>query len=106
MRTSRSSRASTPGPRKDWARRSLRCGAGGAKSVYDMQAPWPLIGRSAELERMHWAASNRCALVLAGEPGVGKTRLASQFLAAAEQAGAATARLTGTRSASQIPFRG
>jgi hypothetical protein len=56
------------------------------------------------MERMHWAASNRCALVLAGEPGVGKTRLASQFLADAEQAGAATARLTGTRSASQIPF--
>jgi DNA-binding CsgD family transcriptional regulator len=72
--------------------------------VYDIQTPWPLIGRSAELERIHWAASNRCALVLAGEPGVGKTRLALQFLAAAEQAGAATARLTGTRSASQIPF--
>src|SRR5258708_36956258 len=79
------------------------CWPGGAKSVYDIQTPWPLIGRSGEMERMHWAASNRCALVLAGEPGGGKTRLASQLLPGAGQAGAATARLAGTRSASQIP---
>ena len=53
---------------------------------------------------MQWAASNRHALVLAGEPGVGKTRLALHFLASAEQAGAATACLTATRPAAEIPF--
>jgi DNA-binding CsgD family transcriptional regulator len=35
---------------------------------------------------------------------VGKTRLALHFLATAERAGAATARLTGTRPGSEIPF--
>jgi DNA-binding CsgD family transcriptional regulator len=73
-------------------------------SVHDIHAPWPLVGRSAELERMGWAASNRRALVLAGQSGVGKTRLALQFLADAEKAGAATVRLTATRPASEIPF--
>jgi DNA-binding NarL/FixJ family response regulator len=73
-------------------------------SVHDIQAPWPLIGRSGEIERMQRAASNRHALVLAGEPGVGKTRLALHFLASAEQAGAATACLTATRPAAEIPF--
>jgi DNA-binding CsgD family transcriptional regulator len=43
-------------------------------------------------------------VVLAGPSGVGKTRLASECLRMAEDAGLATARATATRSAAQLPF--
>lgn len=72
--------------------------------MYDVKTSWPLVGRSDEIERMQRATSTRRALVLAGEPGVGKTRLALHLLAEVERAGAATVRLTATRPASQIPF--
>ena len=72
--------------------------------MLDVQGPWPLIGRGAEMERMQRAAPNCRALALVGEPGVGKTRLALHFLDSLEQAGAVAVRLTGTHSTSSIPF--
>jgi DNA-binding CsgD family transcriptional regulator len=72
--------------------------------VQDIQAAWPLTGRDRESDRMQQAASKKRAIVLAGEPGVGKTRLALDFLTRAERAGAATASLTATRPSSEIPF--
>ena len=60
-----------------------------------MLASWPLVGRSRELERMAdvLADGERFAVVLAGRAGVGKTRLASEWLAVAEARGRATARV-------------
>ena len=43
-------------------------------------------------------------MVIAGSPGVGKTRLALEGLAAAKRAGRVTASVTASRSASTLPF--
>jgi DNA-binding CsgD family transcriptional regulator len=43
-------------------------------------------------------------VVLAGPPGVGKTRLGHECVVVAEQLGMATAQVVGTRSAARIPF--
>jgi DNA-binding CsgD family transcriptional regulator len=43
-------------------------------------------------------------VVLAGPPGVGKTRLGHEALALAERAGMATAEVSASRSAAQLPF--
>ena len=46
---------------------------------------WPLVGRSRELELLAdvLAGEERFAVVLAGKAGVGKSRLASEWLAVA-----------------------
>jgi ATP/maltotriose-dependent transcriptional regulator MalT len=67
---------------------------------------WPLVGRSGEFrwfERLLHTAPTR-AVVLAGPAGVGKTRLAREWLHLAERAGMASARVTATRSAAGLPF--
>lgn len=67
---------------------------------------WPLVGRGDELRllrRLLIGADPR-AIVLAGPAGVGKTRLARQGRDLAEQAGLATAWVTATRSAAELPF--
>ncbi|HUR23434.1 MAG TPA: AAA family ATPase, partial [Acidimicrobiales bacterium] len=71
-----------------------------------MLNPWPLVGRSRELELMAdvLAGGERSAVVLAGRAGVGKTRLASDWLAVAEARGRATARVKGSQAARQLPF--
>ena len=58
----------------------------------------PLIGRNAELERLHaaWRATHAGSartVVLVGEPGVGKSRIAADFLAAIETPGLFRAKL-------------
>ncbi|MGO9901297.1 MAG: AAA family ATPase [Solirubrobacteraceae bacterium] len=51
---------------------------------------WPLVGRAHELERIAGArAAGASGVVLAGDAGVGKSRLARAALAQAEQRGAA-----------------
>jgi ATP/maltotriose-dependent transcriptional regulator MalT len=67
---------------------------------------WPLVGRTAELARLRrLLEDDQCGgVVLAGEAGVGKTRLAIECGAMAQQLGAVVARTTATRSASSIPF--
>jgi len=67
---------------------------------------WPLTGRQAEVERLDalLAAKGRAGVVLAGPPGVGKTRLANECLDVAVTRGYATARAVASRAAAGIPL--
>ena len=66
----------------------------------------PLVGRRKELARIEQALDTPgvAAVVLAGEAGVGKTRLAKEALAAAEAKGCVARWAVATRSAASIPF--
>jgi DNA-binding NarL/FixJ family response regulator len=68
---------------------------------------WPLTGRVEELSRISGLTRRRdgpAGVVLAGPAGVGKTRLAREALAAAEQRGALTRWAVGTASARALPL--
>jgi DNA-binding CsgD family transcriptional regulator len=67
---------------------------------------WPLVGRRSELEALSAALADTHAggVVLAGEAGIGKTRLAREALARAEAAGWEVEWLAATRAAASIPF--
>lgn len=67
---------------------------------------WPLVGRAGELRLLTSLLSRHdtSGLVLAGPPGVGKTRLALEGLLRAEQLGMATARVSASRAAAELPF--
>src|SRR5919108_2359736 len=66
---------------------------------------WPLVGRTRELEAARRAlAEPGAGLVIAGPPGVGRTRLAEEVLADVEADGATVVRLVATRAAATIPF--
>ncbi|MBT1187709.1 AAA family ATPase [Streptomyces sp. CJ_13] len=72
--------------------------------------PAQLIGRAAEMGRITAAltaarAGRGGALFVTGEPGVGKTRLAAEALAAAAAAGMATARGRASAVGSPVPYR-
>jgi DNA-binding CsgD family transcriptional regulator len=66
----------------------------------------PLVGRGAELDRIVVSLRERpsAAFVLAGAPGVGKTRLATEAARAASRSGFATTSVAASGSASSIPF--
>jgi DNA-binding CsgD family transcriptional regulator len=64
---------------------------------------WPLVGRSAVLADIE-AALRSGGVVLAGPPGVGKTRLAREALERAGAAGRETEWLAATRDSAAIPF--
>src|SRR5215471_4518420 len=66
----------------------------------------PLMSREAELGRIlaKLKTPEPAAFILAGETGVGKTRLASEVARAAAAQGFATARAVASRSAAAIPF--
>lgn len=69
------------------------------------QSSWPLVGRVAELERLtELLRSGRGAVVLAGPAGVGKTRLALEWLAIASTQGFVPLRVAATRGAAGVPF--
>lgn len=65
----------------------------------------PLVGRDHQLARVerHLTGPGQAA-VIHGSEGVGKTRLAREVLARAEQRGYATIQLVATPSAASIPF--
>jgi len=67
---------------------------------------WPLVGRREELALCDgWLAGDRVrGIVLSGAPGVGKTRLAREVLAAAASAGRPTAHASATRFGQAIPL--
>jgi hypothetical protein len=68
---------------------------------------WPLVGRSEELdfvERQITARAGPAGVVLAGAPGVGKTRLAREVVAAARRRGALTHWLAATESSRRLPL--
>jgi DNA-binding CsgD family transcriptional regulator len=64
------------------------------------------VGRERELAHVAAAAisGDSKGLVLAGPPGVGKTRLAAECLAEVERAGLRTVRVAATRAAAALPF--
>src|ERR1700730_7265362 len=67
---------------------------------------WPLVGRTVELKYLGERMADREArgVVIAGQAGVGKSRLALESLATAEAGGLATARVMASRAASNLPF--
>ncbi|MER8092599.1 helix-turn-helix transcriptional regulator [Streptomyces goshikiensis] len=72
--------------------------------------PAQLIGRAAEMGSITAAltaarAGRGGAIFVTGEPGVGKTRLAAEALAAAAAAGMATARGRASAVGSPVPYR-
>jgi DNA-binding NarL/FixJ family response regulator len=71
-----------------------------------LAATWPLVGRDRELEAIAAArAEVACrGVVIVAEPGVGKSRLAREALAAAERDGALVAWTQATRSAAAVPL--
>ncbi len=71
-----------------------------------MVANWPLIGRREELSIIDRALGEGQfrGLLLAGTPGVGKTRLAREALAAAEAQGCFTGWAAASRAVAAIPF--
>ena len=71
-----------------------------------MMAPWPLTGRSPQLEELgeHYRDAARAGVVLHGPAGVGKTRLAEEALRLAERGGRVTARAVGHPATSEIPL--
>jgi len=76
---------------------------GGARAIV---TNWPLIGRREELSLIEHSLSTGQyrGLLLAGAPGVGKTRLAREALAAAEAAGCHTEWVVASRAVAAIPF--
>ena len=71
-----------------------------------MVAPWPLTGRSAQLEQLgrHYVDGACGGVVLQGPAGVGKTRLAEEALSFAERAGRKAERAVGHPSTEAIPL--
>ncbi|MFD8817447.1 ATP-binding protein [Streptomyces sp. NPDC059627] len=67
-----------------------------------------LVGREAELRIIGrlLAAEGGGALVVAGEPGIGKTSLLAAARLQAEQAGFTVVRVAGSESAAEVPFHG
>jgi len=67
---------------------------------------WPLTGRGEALQTIahEIGRPDTSGIVIAGEAGVGKTRLANEAMAIAGRIGFATSRVVATRSASGIPL--
>ena len=70
-----------------------------------MPTTWPLVGRVAELAVVATAMDGGVAgVLLAGPPGVGKTRLATESLELARARGWSSALVRANRAAASIPF--
>jgi DNA-binding CsgD family transcriptional regulator len=68
--------------------------------------PWDFVGRDDELDGLldRFARRTTRGMVLAGPAGVGKTRLATEFLRRVQGPGIATAHITASRSTNRVPF--
>ncbi|MGH8900688.1 MAG: LuxR C-terminal-related transcriptional regulator [Egibacteraceae bacterium] len=71
-----------------------------------MLTVWPLVGRNDQLQLVSEAIGRggRAGVVVAGGPGLGKTRLAVEALAQAKARGFQTAWAVATQAAASIPF--
>ena len=67
-------------------------------------AEWPLVGRSGELARALAAVAEQQGVVLVGEAGVGKTRLARDVRAALDDRGWSTYWFAAGSGAAAVPF--
>src|SRR5215213_6406096 len=69
-------------------------------------APWPLTGRSAQLDELgrHYRDPAIAGVVLHGPAGVGKTRLAEEALRLAERSGRSVERAVGHPATREIPL--
>jgi DNA-binding CsgD family transcriptional regulator len=65
---------------------------------------WPLVGRSDEFALARERIAGGGSVVIAGDPGVGKTRLARELIASAESERASTEWAVATHAAQPIPF--
>jgi DNA-binding NarL/FixJ family response regulator len=65
---------------------------------------WPLIGRSDELALAQQHVANGGSIVIAGDAGVGKTRLARELIRSADAAGRRTNWAVATHAARSIPL--
>ncbi|MEY9928116.1 DNA-binding CsgD family transcriptional regulator [Catenulispora sp. GP43] len=75
-------------------------------SVPDTAEPWPLVGRDLELACFDavWAARGRQGVVIHGPAGIGKSRLAEEFLPRAVRAGFEAGRATASAPAAAVPL--
>jgi DNA-binding CsgD family transcriptional regulator len=64
--------------------------------------PWPLVCRDDELARIDNLTNQ--GVVLAGEAGVGKSRMLAELTAREERAGRRVVRVVATRSLTSVPF--
>jgi DNA-binding CsgD family transcriptional regulator len=64
---------------------------------------WPFAGRAAELDHIKRALGAR-GVVVAGEPGLGKSRLLAEATRAIRETGVRVVRVTGTEAGAAIPF--
>lgn len=74
---------------------------------YHRRVSWPLTGRAEELRLISGLTARGdgpVGVVIAGPPGVGKTRLARAALAAAQERGATTRWAAATASARELPL--
>lgn len=65
---------------------------------------WPLVGRAVELDALASAVTSAESVLLAGPPGVGKTRLATETMGLAAARGFKVLRVSGSQAASRLPF--
>jgi DNA-binding CsgD family transcriptional regulator len=71
----------------------------------DQEQEWPFVGRTELLGQLAALVfTQQTSLVLAGSPGVGKTRLATELLERAGGVGYRIVQVTATRAAREIPF--
>jgi hypothetical protein len=71
-----------------------------------VKATWPLVGRAEELSRLVQAMADPAVggIILAGPPGVGKTRLALEAIARGKGRGSYSQWFVATHSAASVPF--
>src|SRR4051812_25002923 len=65
---------------------------------------WPLIGREAEQARLLDELRHGGGVLVCGDPGVGKTRLAREVVDVLRDDGAVVQWASATRAAASVPF--
>lgn len=72
----------------------------------DVLSLWPLTARAAELDVFSrvWGTARGRSVVVFGSSGVGKTRLAEEFLAQAARGGVPQGRATASAAAARVPL--